>query len=45
MELFDSERHEEAGKVCISSWESSAAVDPAVAARDAAQVRTQALSY
>lgn len=43
VELFDSERHEEAGKVCISSWESCAAVDPGAAARDAVQVRIQYL--
>ena len=40
VELFDAERHEEAGKVCISCWEANAAVYPSAALRDAAQVHT-----
>jgi hypothetical protein len=39
LDLFDAERHDEtAGRVWITSWIASSAVDPAEAAAEAAQV-------
>lgn len=38
VELFDGDRHDEAGRVCISSWEALATVDPGVSTLTGSQV-------
>lgn len=43
VELFDGDRHDEAGRVCISSWEALAAVDPGVSTLVGSQVLASCL--